>query len=121
VIAMKKLKCAACSESSYMRPRPTATFHEPSSRLPWEILGIDCKEVTDHEHKEKTNYLVIIDEVSKLTRFVELYTVDPKQSRNATEAEVLHAYEVGWSEIFGDPRVIRHDEEGALKGTRFLE
>ena len=33
----------------------------------------------------------------------------------------MRAYETGWAEIFGDPRVIRHDEEGALKGTKFLE
>ena len=47
--------------------------------------------------------MVIINEVIKLARFVELYTIDPKQHRNATEAEILNAYETGWSEMFGDP------------------
>ena len=92
VIAMKRVKCDACKETGHIPPRPVAAAHDPASRLPWEIIGIDCKEVTDLENKEKTNYLVIIDEVTKLTRFVEVYTIDPKQHRNAIEEEILRAY-----------------------------
>ncbi|NBR26713.1 MAG: hypothetical protein EBU08_23645, partial [Micrococcales bacterium] len=121
VAAMKLLKCDTCLEEKDPLPRPPANIQEPESRVPWEILGMDVKEVVEPRLDERIRYLVMMDEVSKFSRFVELFTTPAGQSRNATEAEVLKAYEDGWSTIFGDPRIIRHDEEGALKGNKFLE
>jgi len=121
VAAMKLLKCDTCLEEKDPLPRPPANIQEPESRVPWEILGMDVKEVVEPRLDERIRYLVMVDEVSKFSRFVELFTTPLGQSRNATEAEVLKAYEDGWSTIFGDPRIIRHDEEGALKGNKFLE
>ena len=62
----------------------------------------------------------MVDEVFKLVRFVELFTTPAGQARTATEAKILNAYQEGWSTIFGDPRIIGHDEEGARKGNQFL-
>ena len=119
VAAMKQLKCDTCSEREVHAPRPPCAFLDQTARHPWEILGIDVKEDTDVAAQEKTKYLVMIDEVMKLTRVVEIFTIGSKEHRNATTQELLKAYHEGWAEIFGDPRVLRHDAESALMGTEF--
>ena len=93
VAAMKMIKCDACAENKTPLPRPPVGMQEPESRIPWEIVGIDIKEVTETTKDEKIRYLVLVDEVSKLARFVELFTTGVSQARNATEVEVLRAYD----------------------------
>ena len=119
VAAMKMLRCDTCAEREVHAPRPRCVFTDPIARHPWEILGMDVKEDTDDKTQEKTKYLVMIDEVMKLARVVEIFTIDSKEHRNATTQELLKTYHDGWAEVFGDPRVLRHDAEGALMGTEF--
>ena len=94
VAAMKLLHCDGCAETRGPAPAPPTSFHE--DQLPWVAIGIDFKEDVDESQDAKTKYMAIIDEVTRLTRMIELFTVPVAQARNATTEEVVKAYDNGW-------------------------
>ena len=73
---------------------------------------MDLKEVALPNMKEK--YLVIVDEATKLTKAIFMFSTEKGKTRNATTAEIITAYEEHWESVFGNPEILRRDPEGAL-------
>ena len=119
VAAMKQLKCSACHESSEPQPRMPAQLQE--AREPWTILSMDLKEYSDEKTGKKVKDLYILDEATRFLQVIELWEIPLSKHRNATSREIIEAYEKGWAQMFGDPRVIRHDAEGALTSTEITQ
>ena len=115
--AMEQLRCSSCIENG--KPDTIPAVSLDISTKPFEVLGIDLKEAEFDKRKYK--YLVMVDEASRLTRCVLLFEIGPKEHRNAKTEEIVHAYESHWEELFGNPRVLRHDPEGALCSQEMLE
>ena len=115
--AMERLKCSTCVETG--RPNASPVVSLDTSDKPFQTIGIDLKESL-HQNK-KYKYLVLVDEASRLTRCLLLFTIGEKENRNATADEVIKAYETGWEELFGNPQNLRHDPEGALVSQAMLD
>jgi hypothetical protein len=90
-----------------------------ATTTPFHTLGIDLKEVVHKDRKFK--FLVMVDEASRLTRCALIFDIDSKKHRNATTEEIVCAYESFWEELFGPPRVIHHDPEGALVSNKVMQ
>ena len=114
---MEKLKCSSCAEKGRPDPSPVATLHTPS--IPFHTLGIDLKEASHQGQKYK--YLVMVDEATRLTRCILIWVIRDKEHRNVTTAEVIKAYEEYWEELFGAPKVLHHDPEGALVSNQAMQ
>ena len=97
--AMEKVKCDSCLENK----RPEAA---------------PVKETNVGKVKDK--WLVIVDEATRLCRAIWLFDVPAKKFRNAKTKEIMFAFMQGWEEIFGLPRKLRHDPEGAFQSNQFL-
>ena len=115
--AMEQLRCSSCVERGRPDPSPVATLSTPS--IPFHTLGIDIKEAT-HKGK-KYKYLVLVDEATRLTRCILLFTTGDKEHRNATSEEILKAFELHWEELFGSPKTLHHDPEGALVSNSTMQ
>ena len=116
--AMEAVKCSSCAEHQRPQPSPVAKIGG-EARKPWEVVGMDLKECTTKTHKIK--YLVIVCEACRLTKAIKIFKIPRNQHRNATTQEVIEAFETGWTEHFGNPRVLRHDPEGSLVSTEFIQ
>ena len=115
--AMEQVRCSSCEENKRPQSSPVATLD--TAVHPWKTIGMDIKEAEIPGGKEK--YLVIVDEATKLTRAVYMFTTPKGKFRNVTAKEVVQAYEENWESIFGNPEVLRHDPEGALTANEFME
>ena len=69
-------------------------------------MGVDVIEnVGNGDIKRK--YLVIVDEASKFTLAVKIFSCPNKESRNCTTKDLLEAFRVHWSDRYGMPAVLR--------------
>ena len=69
----------------------------------------------------KRKYLVIVDEASKFTLAVKIFSCPSTESRNCTTRELLEAFRAHWSDRYGMPAVLRQDPEGAFVSHEFFE
>ena len=115
--AMEQLRCSSCIENG--KPDTIPSVSLDISTKPFEVLGIDLKEIVFDNKKYK--YLVMVDEASRLTRCVLLFELEAKGHRNAKTEEVIQAYESYWEELFGNPKTLRHDPEGSLVSQEMLD
>ena len=118
IAAVKQIKCSSCIESQAPKPRPSAVL-EPARDL-WRVVGVDVKEIVGNDDI-KRQYLVIVDEASKLTLAVKIFSCPNKESRNCTTKELLEAFRAHWSDRYGMPAVLRQDPEGAFVSHEFFE
>ncbi|CAK0882425.1 unnamed protein product, partial [Prorocentrum cordatum] len=118
IAAAKQIKCSSCIENQMPRPRPAAVL-EPARDL-WQVVGIDVKEIVGND-PVKRKYLVIVDEASKLTLAVKIFSVPAQESRNCTAKELLDAFRGHWSDRHGMPSVLRLDPEGAFVSHEFYD
>ncbi|CAK0866482.1 unnamed protein product [Prorocentrum cordatum] len=116
--AVKQIKCSSCIENQIPRPRPAAVL-EPARDL-WQVAGIDAKEIVGND-QIKRKYLVIVDEASKLTLAVKIFSIPAQESRNCTAKELLDAFRGHWSDRHGMPSVLRLDPEGAVVSHEFYD
>ncbi|CAK0828505.1 unnamed protein product, partial [Prorocentrum cordatum] len=116
--AVKQIKCSSCIENQVHRPRPTAVL-DPARDL-WQVVGIDVKEIVGND-QIKQEYLVIMDEASKLTLAVKIFSVPAQESRNCTAKEMLNAFRGHWSDRYGMPSALRLDPEGAFVSHEFYD
>ena len=115
--AMEKVTCDTCRENEGPKPAPVATMD--TSRIPFQVIGIDVKETNDGKFKDK--WLIIVDEATRLTRAIHLFQINVKDYRNMKSEELMYAFISGWEDIFGLPKTIRHDPEGSMMSHLFLE
>ncbi|CAK0867695.1 unnamed protein product [Prorocentrum cordatum] len=116
--AVKQIKCSSCIENQIPSPRPAAVL-EPARDL-WQVVGTDVKETVSND-QIKRKYLVIVDEASKLTLAVKIFSVPAQESRNCTAKELLDAFRGHWSDRYGMPSVLRLDPEGAFVSHEFYD
>jgi hypothetical protein len=62
----------------------------------------------------------MVDEATRFVRVALLFSQPSNGSRNAATAEIRRAFRSHWEEIFGLPKILRHDPEGAMMSTEFL-
>ena len=98
--------------------RPTMTLD--NAVIPWDTVGIDIKDTYCPVQNHKEKYLVMCDEADSFLRAIRVCCYPPDKSRNVTTEELLQTWDDHWATIFGDPRVLRYDPEGAMNGTKFL-
>ncbi|CAK0850111.1 unnamed protein product [Prorocentrum cordatum] len=118
IAAVKQIKCSSCIENQIPRPRPAAVL-EPARDL-WQVVGIDVKEIVGND-QIKRKHLVIVDEASKLTLAVKIFSIPAQESRNCTAKELLDAFRRHWSDRYGMPSVLRLDPEGAFVSHEFYD
>ena len=115
--AMGQVKCSSCTENSRPPPAPVASLNTATE--PWKVIGVDVKEISVGQWKHK--FLVIVDEATRLTAVVKLFTMPKSNHRNITTQMLVETLDSHWFVYFGEPSVIRHDPEGAMVSTEFIE
>ena len=61
----------------------------------------------------------MVDEADRLGTSQELFRIPAGERRMPKSKDIIEAFDAGWADHFGDPRVLRHDPEGCMDSDEF--
>lgn len=88
---MKLLQCDTCFEKQRPQPRPLVSLD--IAIIPWQVIGVDLKEIKNQRSRTKSKWMVLVDEATRFTVVKELFRLGLGEHRNATTQELVTAYD----------------------------